>query len=122
MSEKLAWIEKEKRQPDDQCNLMLRNSEIVHGTYIKSKDHAIAVITALLQHYNITADELPCLWSKTKTARDCEEYIASWRDPILTKILTYNKEDCEWFDDIHNEYNQPDYIMPIPPLPKGGEE
>ena len=100
---------------EHQLSIVSKSPEFL--TDDQKRQIAIEGVQAILNEHNITADELPCLGNKTKTARDCEEYIASWRDPILTKILTYNKEDCEWFDDIHNEYNQPDYIMPIPPLP-----
>lgn len=92
----------------------------------QDKKTAIAAISALIQHYNITAADLPCLWLSPENAKNGQTCVIGWIDNKDSPALSHFHYDTEafdgdclcWFDLLDDcEYINPDCILPIPPLP-----
>lgn len=68
------------------------------------------------------AYELPCLWLPSNKAEIGIRYLVSWIEGGEVAVSTFT--DYGWICEVFGMayYFAPDHIMPIPPLPKGGEE
>lgn len=115
MSEKLAEVC--KTSMDGRTALVIdcgKYSE-TNGCIIPAREHAVAAVIEIIKHHNITADELPCLWLSPDKAVDMQDYLIKWDDEDYPATCTFTGEWAAHVDD--GCYENPDHIMPIPPLP-----
>lgn len=119
MSEKLACCcsEWESETGNHQLSITSKSPEFL--TDDQKRQIAIDGVQAILNEHNITADELPCLWLSPDKAVDMQDYLIKWDSEDYPATCTFTGEWAAHVDD--GCYENPDYIMPIPPLPKGGE-